>query len=152
MVMRGAGVEGESVTVQEGGRGREVRKAVYVMGEVTSQPPSGSRAMSCCCRRPERAKGSLEGRNARRTRRSGEAGRTDGHHERVRMRRRAGDDVSIYTSKKQESTEYEEMRKGKKRRRRNAPIIRSQAYNVKLGLRSASPFDSGRRWMAEWTT
>jgi hypothetical protein len=29
------------------------------------------------------------------------------------MRRRAGDDVSIYTSKKQESTEYE-MRKGKR--------------------------------------
>jgi hypothetical protein len=51
-----------------------------------------------------------------RDRRSGEAERTDGHHGRVRMRRRAGDDVSIYTSKKQESTEYE-MRKGKKRRK-----------------------------------
>jgi hypothetical protein len=34
------------------------------------------------------------------------------------MRRRAGDDVSTYTSKKQESTEYE-MRKGKKMRRKD---------------------------------
>jgi hypothetical protein len=48
----------------------------------------------------------------------GEAGRTEGHYGRVRMRRRAGDDVSIYTSKKQKSAEYEEMRKGKKRRRK----------------------------------
>jgi hypothetical protein len=31
------------------------------------------------------------------------------------MRRRAGDDVSIYTSKKLESTEYEEMRKGRRK-------------------------------------
>jgi hypothetical protein len=35
------------------------------------------------------------------------------------MRRRAGDDVSIYTSKKQESTRYEEMRKGKKMRKKD---------------------------------
>jgi hypothetical protein len=33
------------------------------------------------------------------------------------MRRRAGEDVSIYTRKKQESTEYE-MRKGQKMRRK----------------------------------
>jgi hypothetical protein len=34
----------------------------------------------------------------------------------VRKHRRAGDDVSIYTSKKEKSMEYEEMRKRKKRR------------------------------------
>jgi hypothetical protein len=34
----------------------------------------------------------------------------------VRKHRRAEDDLSIYTSKKQKRTEYEEMRKGKKRR------------------------------------
>jgi hypothetical protein len=35
------------------------------------------------------------------------------------MRRRAGDDVSMCTSKKQENMEYEGMRKGKKRRRKD---------------------------------
>jgi hypothetical protein len=39
---------------------------------------------------------------------------SDWRYGRVCKHRRAGDDVSIYTSKK--STEYEEMRKGKKRR------------------------------------
>jgi hypothetical protein len=69
--------------------------------------------------------------DARRGREDRRAPRKD-----VFMRRRGGDDVGIvgiYTSKKLESTEYEEMRKGKKRRRRrNAPIIRSQASYLQV--------------------
>jgi hypothetical protein len=48
------------------------------------------------------------------TRRSSGTRGSDWRYGRVCKHRRAGDGVSIYTSKK--STEYEEMRKGKKRR------------------------------------